>query len=94
MAQDPPLNVRSSSTAALWEWRKVRRPAGGHTNSVPKGHRWRLLPRRNARTPLAVTLSYRGGPEAWVEIHARGDLGRYPGSTAIADILADLNGGL
>jgi hypothetical protein len=27
-----------------------------------------------------------------VEIHARGDIGRYPGSAAIVDILGDMTG--
>lgn len=60
------------------------------TAQRPTGLRWRRLPRIDWRKPQHVTISYRGGAEAWVEVHARGDLGRYPGHTAIIDILADI----
>lgn len=44
------------------------------------------------RDPLTVKISFRGGPECWVEVRARGSLRRYPGTTAIYDVLRDLNG--
>lgn len=72
----------------------MRVPAGGQSGSAPKALRWRHLTRRDARKPLTITVKLRGGPEAWVEIHARGSAGRYPGASAIADILRDINGGL
>lgn len=79
--------------STTWKWRRVkmtRAPqATGH--SVPKGHRWRKLPRRDPRKPLALTIKLRGGPEGWVEVHARGDFARYPGSTCVLDILMDVN---
>jgi hypothetical protein len=70
----------------------VRRPAGGQVASVPKGHRWYRLPRRNPRDPLTVTVKFRGGPEGWVEIHARGDFARVPGYTTIAELVLLMNG--
>lgn len=75
-----------------WEFRRVKiaRPPEAMTVSAPKGHRWRRLPRVDWRKPQHITISYRGGPEGWVEVHARGDLGRYPGSTAVLDVLADI----
>lgn len=72
----------------------MRVPAGGQQDSAPKALFWRRLPKRDPRKPLSITIKLRGGPEAWVEIHARGQIGRYPGATAIADILRDLNGQL
>lgn len=42
------------------------------------------------RKPLTWRITYRGGPEMWVEIHARGDIGRYPGHTPIVEILHDV----
>lgn len=76
-----------------WEWKRVKmaRPPEATGHSVPKGHRWRRLPRRNPRTPLGITVKLRGGPEGWVEVHARGDLARYPGYTTILDIVMDVN---
>lgn len=80
--------------STTWEWRQVmiRRPAGGHSDSAPKGHRWKRLPRRNPRDPLTVTVKLRGGPEAWVELHARGDMARLPGWVTIAEVVLMLNG--
>jgi hypothetical protein len=70
----------------------VRRPAGGQMRNAAAGRRWRLLPRRNPRDPLTCTVKLRGGPEAWVEIHARGDFVRVPGYTTIAELVYWMNG--
>lgn len=75
-----------SSTPSVYEWRKVRRPARGHQDSAPKGHRWRLRPPWPRRKPLTLTVKYRGGPEAWIEVHSRGDFGRFPGNTYLIDV--------
>lgn len=61
-------------------------------DSAPKGHRWMQLPRRNPRTPLTCTVKLRGGPEAWVEIHSRGDFARVPGYVTIAELVYWMNG--
>lgn len=71
---------------------KITRAPQARTTSAPQALRWRRLPRRDWRKPLTLTISYRGGAEAWVEIHARGDIGRYPGSAQIIDILGDMTG--
>lgn len=75
-----------------WEFRRVKiaRPPEAMAAQRPSGLRWRKLPRVNWRKPTHLTITYRGGAEAWVEVHARGDIGRYPGSTAIIDVLADI----
>lgn len=76
-----------------WEWRKVKISRAPQATSTAgrKAVRWRKLPSRNPREPLSITVSLRGGPEAWVEVHARGSVGRYPGHTCIYDVLADIN---
>lgn len=53
--------------------------------------RFHSLPPRDPRTPLPVTIKYRGGPECWIEVSGRGIYRRYPGYTAIMDIVSDLN---
>ena len=89
-----PSPAEQSFPSATWEWRrvKIKPPAQGHQDSAPKGHRWRRLPVRNPRDPLTLTVKLRGGPEAWVEIHARGDLGRFPGYVTIAEVVLWVNG--
>lgn len=52
----------------------------------------RLSP-RNPREPLTIQVKYRGGPECWWEISARGATIRRPGSLALHDVLRELSGG-
>lgn len=80
-----------SSTTYAWKRVKVRRPAGGHSDSQPKAGRWFRLPPRNPREPLTIKVKFRGGPECWYEIHARGSIGRFHGATAIHDIMDEIN---
>jgi hypothetical protein len=47
---------------------------------------------RDRRKPLTLTISYRGGPEQWFEIHARGSIGRFPGYVALSDVMAAIYG--
>lgn len=69
----------------------VRRAPQASVDSALKGHRWKKLPARNPRDPLSLTVKWRGGAEAWVEIHARGDFVRVPGWVPIADIVLMAN---
>lgn len=69
----------------------MARPPEANKKSAPKGRSFKALPRRNRRDPLPATLKLRGGPEAWVEIHARGSMIRVPGWTAVSDVVDMLN---
>jgi hypothetical protein len=69
----------------------VRPAAGGQKDSAAKPLRWFGLPRRNPREKLTITVKLRGGPEQWVEIHARGRVGRYPGYVTLAEMVYDIN---
>jgi hypothetical protein len=44
------------------------------------------------KRPVTVVLKYRGGPEGWVEVRARGRIWRRPGFTAIHDVLIEVLG--
>lgn len=81
-----------SYPSTTWAWKKVKiDPAPRRQQAQrPKGGRWHLLPWRDRRKPLQVTLKYRGGAECWVEVHARGAQGRFPGYVAIIDILNEI----
>lgn len=83
-----------SSLSPTWEWKRVkmRRPAGGHSGSQPKAGRWFRRPPRNPREPLTISVKFRGGPECWYEVHARGCIGRYPGYVSIHEVMAEING--
>lgn len=62
------------------------------SNSRPKGDYSHRLARRDPRDPLTITVTYRGGPECWWEIRARGVTIRRPGVTALHDVLDHLQG--
>lgn len=69
----------------------MRRPAGGQKVSAAKPHRWFLRPPRNPREPLTLSIKYRGGPEAWYEVHARGSVGRFPGCVSLHDVMCEIS---
>lgn len=91
-------NVFSGSTTSVWEYAKIRRRPQGQTNSQPKaGRSWfnRLPPWPLRKHKLTLTVTYRGGPECWFEVHARGGKLRRPGHTALYDLMRDItNGGV
>lgn len=37
-----------------------------------------------------MRVTYRGGPEAWFEVHTRGGVIRRPGSTQLIDLMRDV----
>lgn len=84
-------NSERTFPSTTWEYRKVRirRPAGGQGTQSAAGRRFWGLPSRNPRQPLPLTIKLRGGAEAWVEVHSRGRIARYPGHTAIVDVLLE-----
>lgn len=83
------------SPSTTWEYRRVivRRPAGGQMGQTPKGGRWFRRPPRNGREVLTLTVKFRGGPECWYEVHARGSVGRFHGASALHDVMSEINGG-
>lgn len=80
------------SVSTTWAWRKVKisRPAGGQDHSAPQARRWRHLPKWDRRRRLTITVKYRGGPECWYEVSARGSMGRFPGHVALHDAVAEI----
>jgi hypothetical protein len=87
------LGTEQPFSSTTWEWRrvKIRRPAGGQKAPQPKAGRWHRFPARDPRVPLTLTVKFRGGPECWYEVHARGSAGRFIGTTSIHDVMAEIN---
>lgn len=86
-------SANKGTTSTTWAWRqvKIRRPAGGQQHSTAKPSRWFGRARRDPREPLTLTIKYRGGEECWYEVHARGEVGRFPGHVALHDVLREVN---
>ena len=79
-------NKCTPSTTSKWEWRKIRVPHGPLEAQRPEGAPSKLS-RWNRRDPLTITVVYRGGAEAWIQIKARGRTIRVPGHLAVIDAL-------
>lgn len=73
---------------------KIKAPAAPHGSAPPQGARPKPLVRRDRRSPLLISVRYRGGPEAWYEVEARGRSYRFPGSVCLHDALELINEGL
>lgn len=84
--QSTPEHTFESTTFA-WKYVKVAGPAGGQKPERSSSRGFRRLPRWPMRKPLSLTMKYRGGAECWVEVHSRGEIARFPGNTAVYDVL-------
>lgn len=71
----------------------MRRPPEANKHSRPKGARWRSLAGRNPRESLLLQVTFRGGPECWYEVRARGSMGRFPGYVSLHDAVSEINDG-
>jgi hypothetical protein len=80
-------NKGTPSTTARWEYRKVRLPPERPQHHSAEGGLPGPRAEWNRREPLTLTVRYRGGPEAWVEVKARGTTYRFPGSVCLFDAL-------
>lgn len=93
-SMDPASNKLPPSTTWEWQNRMIRVPAGGQKAQPAEGGHPQRLPLRNSRKPLTVTITYRGGPECWWELKARGVTIRRPGALALHDVLSQFEGTL
>jgi hypothetical protein len=83
----PPIEHTFPSPPTAWDWVKIERPPGPK-GSVSEANSFRLkLAKRAMRRPLPATIRFRGGPQCWVEIQARGRVFRFTGDTALYDAL-------
>lgn len=90
MADEDLTNTRTSSTT--WEWRRVRMsraPKAMSTSSEASPPKGSLLPWPR-RKPLTLSIAFRGGPECWWEVRARGRVWRRPGTVAIHDLMSEI----
>lgn len=67
-----------------------RRPQGP-SKTAPKASISRLSV-WDPKNPLTLMLTYRGGPEAWWEVKARGRTYHFPGHLALHDVMARVEG--
>lgn len=86
MANDESEQVFPSTS---WEWRKVKMkpPPAGHSTARAKRGRWHRFPQWPRTRALTLTVAYRGGPESWWLVTARGEHGVFPGHLALEDVM-------
>jgi hypothetical protein len=84
----------SIGPSTTWGWKRVKmaRPPEAIAGTRPKaGLSWfRRLPPWQPRRPLTLRITYRGGPEAWYEVHTRGGTIRRPGHVALHDLMREI----
>lgn len=83
-------NERSGSTTWIYEPDKISAARREGKARPAKPARWRGLSRRNAKDKLTVTITYRGGAEAWYLVEARGRSGVFPGVAALHDVMEEI----
>lgn len=78
--------------STTWAWKRVKiaRPPEAKQHRPAKRGRWWYLQPWPRSKPLPMTVKYRGGPECWYEIHGRGSVGRFPGHTALHDVMSEI----
>jgi len=76
----------SGSTPTRWKYAKIPMPPEALRDSAAKQHLPSLPPLARGET-LTITVTYRGGPECWYELRARGRRWRAPGHHALHDIV-------
>lgn len=84
-------HTRSTSTTWALKVVKIRRPAGGHSDSAPKAHRWRRFPRRDPKDWITLRVKYSGGSSGWVVVQGRGETNVYPADTWLLNVVLDVN---
>lgn len=91
MAASPKKNTRSGSTT--YEWRRVKvrggAPEGPSRQGPPK--RFGGLQRRDPKSALTLTITYRGGSESWWLVTARGRSAAFPGHRCLDDVMQEIN---
>jgi hypothetical protein len=86
------VSIEQSFRSTNFKWKRVKMPCPPEASVTVRRSRsfWWGRPPLDPRKPVALTIKLRGGPECWVEIHSRGRVGRYPGVTAVYDVLRDI----
>lgn len=91
MAAEETPNIHSISTR--WAYKRVRVSTAPQAQHSPRRgpFRWVGLPKRSNTEKTYVTLSYRPGGGCWVLVEARGRSAAVEGSTALIDLLMEIN---
>ena len=85
-----PSPIEHLFPSTQWVWKHVEiRPPARAIGPAERSESFRLrLHRRGMRRPLPCVIRFRGGPELWVQIEARGRVWRFTGDTALYDALS------
>lgn len=88
--------------STTWGYRRVKisQPPAGPASQRAEGARQKAAPgapfrwihrsRVPMRDKLTLQIHYRGGGECWVEVRARGSVGRFHGATPIVEVLQEI----
>lgn len=85
-------NAYGCSPSTTWAFKRVKMRSAPQAKGSGRRRRSPLsgLPPHPPRSPLSVTVVYRGGAECWIELRSRGRVVRRPGSVALYDVLREI----
>lgn len=92
MTDDSETNTRSPSQTTVWKYAKIAvRPKDPDEERSQSS--FRRLPWARQTDPINCTIEFRGGPQCWWEIRARGAIYRVTGDLALHDVMSGILSG-
>lgn len=68
----------------------MKPPPAGHDTARAKRGRWRRLPTWPRQREVTLKVTWRGGPESYWLVHARGVHAAFTGHMALEDVMAEV----
>ncbi len=83
------MAVEQTFPSTTWAWKqvKMKTPPAGQDRARAQRGRWHGFPVWPRRKVLTLTIVYRGGPQSWWLVSARGRHGVFPGVAALEDVM-------
>ncbi len=81
----------TGSTSWVPKRGRILPSARGKTPHPRSGYRWFGLRCWDREEKLTLVIKYRGGPECWYLVEARGRHGVFPGIAALHDVMREVH---
>lgn len=88
MPSEPCSEQPFPSTTFVWKKTKIKQRPAGQSTVRRRRSGFLSLARWPRTRPLRLTVTYRGGAEAWWLVEARGVKQHFPGHLALEDVLS------
>lgn len=87
-----PLDGERGKGSTRWvpAGERITPSARGKTPQRQRRYRWIGLPLQRRSQKITLTVTYKGGPECWYLVEARGRHGVFPGVAYLHDVLDEV----